>query len=96
MRDIVLWPDPRLSTPCAPVGSEDVSHLVTEMFEVMYAAPGRGLAAPQIGVLKRIFVMDCGWKEGDMIPDYIVSREDAKGSAADNSASGCQRKVQPP
>jgi len=75
MRDIVLWPDPRLSTPCAPVGSEDVSHLVTEMFEVMYAAPGRGLAAPQIGVLKRIFVMDCGWKEGDMTPVVCIDPE---------------------
>lgn len=75
MREVVLWPDPRLSTPCAPVGSEDVSALVTEMFEVMYAAPGRGLAAPQIGVLKRVFVMDCGWKDGDMTPVACIDPE---------------------
>ncbi len=34
------------------------------------------------------FDPNAGWKEGDMVPDYIVSREDAKGSAADNSAVG--------
>lgn len=69
---IVQWPDPRLSQPCAPVGAEDVSDLITTMFAVMYAAPGRGLAAPQIGVMKRVFVMDCGWKDGTMTPVVCI------------------------
>jgi peptide deformylase len=39
----------------------------------MYAAPGRGLAAPQIGVMQRIFVMDVGWKEGRPSPLVCVN-----------------------
>lgn len=38
---------------------EKLEKLVADMFETMYAAPGVGLAAPQIGVSKRLFVMDC-------------------------------------
>src|SRR5215472_11102481 len=37
----------------------ELHRLVDNMFETMYAAPGAGLAAPQIGLLKRLFVMDC-------------------------------------
>jgi peptide deformylase len=66
---ILRWPDPRLSTPCAPVEG-DVSQLASDMLETMYAAPGRGLAAPQVGVLKRLFVMDVAWKTG--APDPVV------------------------
>ncbi|MDZ4395899.1 MAG: peptide deformylase [Cypionkella sp.] len=45
------------------------------MLETMYAAPGRGLAAPQIGVLQRIFVMDCTWKEGNFAPRVLINPE---------------------
>ena len=64
--EILRWPDERLRTPCAPVGgmTDEIGRLVDRMFETMYAAPGRGLAAPQVGVLKRLFVMDAGWKDG--------------------------------
>ena len=72
VRPILRWPDPRLATPCAPAGEEDLRPLVAEMFETMYAARGRGLAAPQIGVMKRLFVMDCGWKEGDRTPEVMI------------------------
>ena len=65
---ILRWPDPPLSTPCAPVGGRDVAALAADMLETMYAAPGRGLAAPQVGVLLRLFVMDTGWKEGTPAP----------------------------
>ncbi len=69
---IIRWPDPRLSTPCAPVGEPDdaLRRLAADMLETMYAAPGRGLAGPQVGVLKRIFVMDVAWREGE--PDPMV------------------------
>jgi peptide deformylase len=70
-RPILRWPDPALSQPCAPVApGEDVAGLAADMLETMYAAPGRGLAAPQIGVLKRLFVMDVTWKTGT--PDPVV------------------------
>lgn len=69
VRPILLWPDPALATPCAPVvPGEEVDALVGDLFETMKAAPGRGLAAPQVGVLKRLFVMDAGWREGRPSP----------------------------
>ena len=71
---ILRWPDPRLMTICSPV-AEDVSVLAADMLETMYAAPGRGLAAPQIGVLRRLFVMDCTWKEGIYAPQVLVNPE---------------------
>ena len=65
IRPILIHPDPRLKKVCAPVAEVDdkVRALIDDMIETMYDAPGLGLAAPQIGVLKRIFVMDCDWKE---------------------------------
>jgi peptide deformylase len=45
------------------------------MLETMYAAPGRGLAAPQVGVLQRLFVMDPGWKEGVKSPIVCINPE---------------------
>lgn len=69
---ILRWPDPRLATPCAPV-TGDVAQLAADMLETMYAAPGRGLAAPQVGVLKRLFVMDVAWKEGTPAPRVVIN-----------------------
>ena len=59
--EIVKWPDPVLETPGDAVTEFDdrLKKLVSDMFETMYAAPGVGLAAPQVGVSKRLFVMDC-------------------------------------
>jgi peptide deformylase len=58
---IVHWPEPVLLTPGDPVTKfdEELEKLVADMFETMYAAQGVGLAAPQVGVSKRLFVMDC-------------------------------------
>ena len=69
---ILRWPDERLETRCAPVMG-DVSALAADMLETMYAAPGRGLAAPQVGVLLRLFVMDATWKEGTRAPQVMVN-----------------------
>src|SRR5262245_17029721 len=59
--DIVHWPAPVLLSPGEPVTefNDDLKKLVDDMFETMYDAPGVGLAAPQVGVSKRLFVMDC-------------------------------------
>jgi len=72
---ILKWPDPRLMETCAPVEeiTDDVRTLVADMLETMYAAPGRGLAAPQVGILSRIFVMDVGWKEGKSDPLVCIN-----------------------
>lgn len=72
IRPVLLWPDARLSQGCADVQGLD-EQLITDMFETMYDAPGRGLAAPQIGVMLRLFVMDVGWKDGDMQPVVCIN-----------------------
>lgn len=58
---IVKYPDSVLETLGEPVTqfNDELKKLVEDMFETMYAAPGVGLAAPQVGVQKRVFVMDC-------------------------------------
>jgi peptide deformylase len=60
VRPIVLYPDPVLLEPARPVTSldEGIRDLVRDMVDTMYAAPGVGLAANQIGVPLRVFVMD--------------------------------------
>lgn len=73
VRDILHWPDPRLSQRCAPVEQEPLDALIADLFDTMYAAQGRGLAAPQIGVMKRVFVMDCGWKDGTPGPMAMIN-----------------------
>ncbi|MFT7596190.1 MAG: peptide deformylase [Paracoccaceae bacterium] len=71
---ILLWPDARLSVVCDPVAAgADLSGLIADMFDTMYAAPGRGLAAPQVGVMQRVFVMDCTWKEGARSPMAFIN-----------------------
>lgn len=58
--DILVVPHPALKARAEPVDRIDdqVRRLVADMFETMYQAPGIGLAAPQVGVLKRIVVVD--------------------------------------
>lgn len=73
---LVLWPDARLTTPCAAaVADEATRRLAADMLETMYAAPGRGLAAPQVGHLVRMFVMDTGWKDGRPNPRVVLNPE---------------------
>ena len=75
IRDIVLWPDPVLSRVCdrVDVVTDDIRTLAEDMLETMYDAPGRGLAAPQVGVPIRLFVMDTAWKDGDPAPRVLIN-----------------------
>jgi peptide deformylase len=59
--DVVKYGDPILTKRAEKVieFDEKLRKLVDDMFETMYGAPGVGLAAPQVGVLQRLFVMDC-------------------------------------
>ena len=61
IRPILIHPDPRLKKLCEPIAdiTAEVRQLSADMFETMYDAPGIGLAAPQVGVNKRLIVMDC-------------------------------------
>jgi peptide deformylase len=74
--DILEMPDRRLTTVCAAV--ERIDHellrLLDDMLETMYAAPGIGLAAPQVGVLRRAFVIDLG-TDGERAPLFVINPE---------------------
>ena len=72
-RPILIHPDPRLKTVADPVAAvdDDVRRLADDMLQTMYEAPGIGLAAPQVGILKRMLVMDCV-KEEDAPPRPMV------------------------
>jgi len=76
IRPILIHPDPRLKKPCDPVTgiTDEVRQLAAEMLETMYDAPGVGLAAPQVGVMKRIVVMDCA-KNGPPEPLVLINPE---------------------
>src|SRR6478752_5176903 len=71
-RPILILPDERLRAIAEPIEKIDdgIKQLAKDMLETMYDAPGIGLAAPQIGEMKRIVVMDLA-KEGEK-PDPIV------------------------
>ena len=88
---ILHLPDPRLRQVCAAVDRFDpaLKQLTDDLLETMYAAKGRGLAAPQVGVMQRVFVMDAGWKEGRPSPLVCVNPviKDASGAAV--SVEGC-------
>jgi peptide deformylase len=64
---ILLHPDPRLKKTCDPVAdlSDGLRALADDMLDTMYDAPGIGLAAPQVGVLSRLIVLDCVKDEGE-------------------------------
>jgi peptide deformylase len=66
MLPILVAPDPRLKVKAKPVAAVDepVRRLMADMLETMYAAPGIGLAAPQVGVAKRVLVVDVA-REGE-------------------------------
>ena len=75
IRPILRWPDPVLSQVCAPVSviDADIRRLADDLLETMYAAPGRGLAAPQVGVALRLFVMDTAPKDSEPAPRVILN-----------------------
>ncbi len=84
---IVTWPNPILDTPAEPVTEfgDDLKKLISNMLETMYAAPGVGLAAVQVGVRKRLFVMDCS---GGKDPDQRVVMVNPEVLHVDGNQSG--------
>ena len=78
-RAFIPWPDKRLATRAEPVGqiTDDIRAIWTDMIDTMEAMPGLGLAAPQIGVMLRLAVVDCSDDRGHAIrladPEIIAS-----------------------
>ena len=75
IRPILIAPDPRLKAVSAPVGKVDaeIRKLAEDMADSMYAAEGIGLAAVQIGVAKRVVVIDLDQKEGKRNPIAYIN-----------------------
>ncbi len=89
---IIVAPDPRLMETAAPVERVDdaVRQLMDDMLETMYQAPGIGLAAPQVGVLKRVLVVDASKDPENKEPQRIANPELVSVSDQDSShEEGC-------
>ena len=86
LRNIVTLGDEVLRKKCRPVGevTERIQTLVDDMIETMHDANGVGLAAPQVGVMRRIFVVDIGEGPIVLINPEIIETE---GEYLDNE--GC-------
>ena len=74
---IIIAPDPRLKQIAAPVArvDDEIRRLMDDMLETMYQAPGVGLAAPQVGVLKRVIVVDASAKDEERAPLRMANPE---------------------
>jgi peptide deformylase len=77
VRDILIIPDKRLRQVSKPVGKVDAAtrKLVDDMFETMYAAPGIGLAAIQVGEPRRVVTMDLAKKDDEKQPQVFINPE---------------------
>ena len=77
LRKIILIPDPQLKKASAPIEEIDgaLQTLLDDMLETMYEAPGIGLAAVQIGIMKRVTVIDCAKEEEPPAPKFLINPE---------------------
>lgn len=87
--DILHFPDPRLREVAAPVEQidESLQTLINDMFETMYDAPGVGLAATQVGIAKRIAVMDCS--EAKDMPMVMINPQILSSEGPEEVDEGC-------
>ena len=88
---IVKFGDPVLEKPAAEVTSfdDEIKRLVEDMFESMYAARGVGLAAPQIGIPKRLAVIDISFKEDPKAKLVLVNPEIVRTEGKQRGSEGC-------
>lgn len=88
---IVKYGDPVLETPAEIITefNDDLRKLAEDMFESMYAAHGVGLAAPQIGIGRRIVVIDVTFKEDPDAKMVLINPEIVKTEGRQRSSEGC-------
>jgi peptide deformylase len=85
LRPILTAPDPRLKKKALPVAAVDdqVRQLMDDMLQTMYAAPGIGLAAPQVDVLQRVIVLDIDREDTKTGPLFMANPEIIEASDED-------------
>jgi peptide deformylase len=88
---IVKYGDPVLEKPSEPVNvfDEELRKLIEDMFESMYAARGVGLAAPQIGIPRRIAVVDVTFKEDPEAKLVLINPEIIHKEGRHSQSEGC-------
>jgi peptide deformylase len=91
VREIVLYPDPILRRTAAPVErfDDDLRRLVDDLAETMYAAPGVGLAAPQVGVERRVAVVDVAPRTPESRLHVLVNPRVVASSGRQSEEEGC-------
>jgi peptide deformylase len=91
VREIVIWPDPILTQKAKPVDALDdtVRRLLDDMAETMYAADGVGLAAPQIGELRRMIVIDTSPRQEGQRLLHLVNPEIVRKEGVATWTEGC-------
>ncbi len=91
VRQILHFPDPLLKQKSEPVTvfDEELKQLTEDMIETMYDAPGVGLAAPQIGVLKRVIILDCSAKDDPADLIVAINPEIVGGEGESCEEEGC-------
>ncbi len=90
--DVIRYPDPRLETPCDPVtefNTPELDKLVADMFETMYYHKGVGLAAPQIGVMKQLSVIDISVGEDEAEKTVIINPTITRKEGKQRDEEGC-------
>jgi len=90
-REILVYPDPFIARKAVPVAAVDdrIRALVRDMFETMYAAEGVGLAAPQVGVGKRVIVLDVSPVDETIAPIAVVNPEIVEREGSATVVEGC-------
>jgi peptide deformylase len=91
IREIVKYPDPVLQKPAEPVTEfdDELRKLVEDMFESMYEAKGIGLAAPQIGISKRLTVIDLSFKKNPEEKIVLINPEIIHKEGKQYEEEGC-------
>lgn len=89
--DILEWPHPILRSPSQPVTQFDqlLQEDIEVMWNTMYEAPGVGLAAPQVGDHRRIFIMDCGSRDDQARQLVCINPEIYQKQGEVESTEGC-------
>lgn len=90
-REILVYPDPFLARKAVPVTAvnDRIRALIRDMFETMYSAEGVGLAATQVGVGKRVIVLDVSPVDEAIPPVAVVNPEIVSRSGSVTGIEGC-------